>query len=73
MDSTDLTLMTAEGPLKISFRPMLEAEQYNTLSDFLTTTQLTSKRDFVEFLGQLAAEWGSAFEADGLPIRAKDA
>lgn len=69
MDRTSLTLMTGEGPLTITFRPMLTADQYTILSDFITTTKLTTKRDFVEFLGQLAAEWGVAFEADGQTVR----
>ena len=69
MESTTLTLMTSDGPLCITFRPMLSTEQYSALCQFVAATNLRSKRDFREFLGQIAAEWGVSFEADGQILR----
>ena len=69
MESTTLTLMTSDGPMRITFRPMLVAEQYAALCEFISTSELRTRRDFRDFLAQIAAEWGVALETDGQVVR----
>ena len=69
MESTTLTLMTSDGPMRITFKPMLLAEQYAALCQAISASDLRTRRDFREFLGQLAAEWGIALETDGQLVR----
>lgn len=62
MDSTNLTLLTAEGLLRLTFRPVLNSQQYDQLHAIINQTSLRTKRDFREAVGLMAAEWGVAFE-----------
>jgi hypothetical protein len=63
VEKTSLTLLTSDGPLEITFRPMLSPEQYATLAKFITATELRKRKDFCDYFRQLAAQWGVACEA----------
>jgi hypothetical protein len=66
VEQTSLTLLTGEGPLDVTFRPMLTSDQYGALARFITANDLRRRKDFCDYFGQLAAEWGVRFETSAI-------
>src|SRR5690242_6497292 len=64
MEETSLKLLASDGPIGVTFRPMLTTAQYNELAEFVIQGHSRTRQEFYDQFAQLAAEWNVKFQAD---------
>jgi hypothetical protein len=61
VEETSLKLLASDGPIGVTFTPMLDTAQYNELAEFVIQGKSRTRQEFCDYFAQLAAEWGVTF------------